>query len=379
MTLLYLDHNATTPVAEQVVEAMLPYLHSQFGNPSSLYSIGREAKHALSQAREYVAEFVGAHPDQVIFTSGGTEANNLAIKGYNVNAIALSAIEHPSVTSPVEQLQRQGVDVFKLPVNEQGVVLVDELPAILKNGVKLVSVMWANNESGVIQQISTIHDICQQYGAALHSDAVQMAGKMALHFSASGLEMMSLSAHKLYGPKGIGALIVKKGVELNPTLSGGGQERGVRSGTENIPAIVGFGEAARLAHDQLKNDQNHFSHLRDQFEKTLKKEVPEVIFFSYGVERVPNTSMFSIPGLEGQTLVMALDKQGIAVSSGSACGSHHKEPSKVLAAMGIDTDLATGAVRVSFGRTNRINDVETVVNAIKKQVKQFQKMDVLAW
>ncbi len=376
---LYLDHNASTPVNEQVLEAMLPYLKNNFGNPSSTHSFGREAASAMEIAREQVAELVGSLPGEVIFTSGGTEANNLAVKGSAFNAFAISSIEHPSISAPAKQLSESGKQLFSIAVNSHGKLELDDLEQKLKLGAEWISVMWANNETGVVQNMGQVYDICQYYGTRLHSDAVQIAGRIPVHFGKSLLDMLSLSSHKIYGPKGAGALVVKKDIKLNPLLSGGAQEKNKRSGTENVAAIVGFGKAAQIAREQLDISASQQKLLRDHFEFELKKRLPEVNFFSQGVERLPNTSMITIPEYDGQTLVMAMDKLSIAISSGSACGSTRKEPSKVLAAMGVKPELANGAIRVSFGRNNCIEDVNYIVDALVNQVSQFKKMNVLSW
>lgn len=374
--MVYLDHNATTPLDERVLEAMLPYLRQRYGNPSSLYQLGREARAALERAREQVAHLVGAHPSQVIFTSGGTEANNTALKGvvphHGGARIAVSAVEHASVHGPAMSLARTGLQVDTIAVDEQGLVSPQALEQVLRTDTRLVSVMWANNETGVLQLVPELAQLCRERNVILHSDAVQAAGKLELDFSTSGAHLLSLSAHKLYGPKGVGALIVDKALDLQPLLQGGGQEQGRRGGTENLAAIAGFGVAAEIAALELTARRRHLLQLRVRFEQGLVQQLPQAVIFAGGAERLPNTTFFSIPGLEGQTLVMALDQQGMAVASGSACGSDSREPSPVLKAMGIEAELAQGAVRISLGKDNSEEDVDALVGALLSQVKQLQ-------
>jgi len=376
--MVYLDHNATTPMDERVLEAMLPFMRGSFGNPSSIHAMGREARTALDVAREQVAQLVSAHPSQVIFTGGGTEANNTALKGVafrtSQGRIAISAVEHASVQSPAASLVRFGWGIDTLPVDGQGILTVDRLKQGLKNDTRLVSAMWANNEAGTVQPVHELAVACRERGVLLHTDAVQAVGKLEVDFPASGAHLMSLSAHKLYGPKGVGALIVDKAVDLEPLLHGGGQEKGRRGGTENLAAIVGFGKAAELASIELAERRRHLMKLRTLFEQRLAETVPEAVIFAGEAERLPNTVFMAVPGLEGQTLIMALDQQAIAVSSGSACGSEHTEPSAVLKAMGIDNQLALGAIRVSLGKDSTERDVEAIIGALASQVKQLQSL-----
>lgn len=381
---VYLDHNATTPLDERVLEAMLPYLKGSYGNPSSVHAPGRAARAALDLAREQVAALVNAHPSQVIFTSGGTEANNAVLKGLALRTPAakmvLGPTEHASVREPAAMLQRRGWRVERVDCDGNGVVSTQEMSRVLDSETRLVSVMWANNESGAITPVSELAAVCREHGVLLHTDAVQAAGKVPLDFAASGVQLLSISAHKLYGPKGIGALIVDKAVTLEPLLHGGGQERERRGGTENVAAIAGFGRAAELAMAELEARQQQSLSLRDGFEQALLKVLPQTVIFAAGAERLPNTSFFAVPPLEGRTLIMALDRLGLAVASGSACGSEQHEPSHVLKAMGVATELAHGAVRVSFGQQNSKADVERLIVALTSQTKQLQGMGAAtAW
>jgi cysteine desulfurase len=376
--MVYLDHNATTPLDERVLEAMLPWLRGRYGNPSSIHAMGREARRALDTAREQVAQLVGAHPSQVLFTSGGTEANNSALKGVAFRStpgrITLGGIEHASVSSPAQSLQRFGWQLDMAEVDAQGRYRLDSLEQALHTDTRLVSLMWANNETGAVQPIAAIAAQCRERGILFHTDAVQAAGKLAVDFAASGAHLLSLSAHKLYGPKGVGALIWDKAVDMEPLLHGGGQEKGRRGGTENLAAIVGFGQAAELASVELDARHRHLQGLRDSFEQRLAQQLPQAVIFAGEAERLPNTAFLAVPGVEGQTLIMALDQQGIAVSSGSACGSEHTEPSAVLKAMGVENELALGAIRISFGKDNTEQDIERLVGALVSQVKQLQRL-----
>ena len=377
--MIYLDHNATTPLDERVLEAMLPWLKGRFGNPSSRHQWGCEARMALDQAREQVAALVNAHPSQVIFTSGGTEANNLAVKGLlgvqaRAGRLLISSIEHASLRGPAQAMQRLGWQLQRLPINASGVIDIKALPKTLGQDARLLSLMWANNETGAIQPVVEVAEYCREHGMVMHSDAVQAVGKIPVDFAASGVQLMSLSAHKIYGPKGVGALVVDKSLELLPLIDGGGQEKGMRGGTENLAAIVGFGRAAELAQLELSDRSLQLEHVRQRLEQQLAKQLPQAVFFSTEALRLPNTLFMAIPGIDGETLIMALDRQGIAVSSGSACGSAHSESSPVLKAMGIADNVAQGAIRISLGKDTRSEDIETLVQGLVGQVTTLQEM-----
>ena len=381
--MVYLDHNATTPLDERVLEVMLPFLQRSYGNPSSLHSLGREARLALDQGREQVAALVHAHPSQVVFTSGGTEANNMALKGVAFSEcnghLAFSDIEHASVREVAQALEGRNWKIDRIPALNQGMVDSEALKSLLSQKTRLVSVMWANNETGVIQHIARLAELVREQGAWFHTDAVQGAGKLDVDFAASGAHLMSISAHKLYGPKGIGALIVDKAIALEPLLHGGGQERGRRGGTENVAAIVGFGKAAELALAELKERRVYLLRLREQLEQKLKQALPETVIFGEQAERLSNTLLFAIPGIEGETLITALDREGFAVSSGSACGSSHNEPSPVLKAMGVEPDIARCTVRISLGKDNTEQDIDGLVTTLQSQVKQLQSLAAMSW
>ncbi|MDE2089746.1 MAG: cysteine desulfurase [Gammaproteobacteria bacterium] len=371
---VYLDYNATTPLDPRVLEAMLPYLTSQRGNPSSVHRYGRAARQAIDNAREQVAALVRAHPSEVIFTSGGTEANNTALQGAAARLapgrIAVSAVEHSSVLAAARALTARGWRLDTIAVDGECRVTLPALRARLKPDTRLVSVMMANNETGAVQDIAAIGRETRAAGAIMHTDAVQAAGKIALDFEACGAHLMSLSAHKLYGPQGVGALIVDKSVDLEPLLHGGGQEKNRRGGTENVAGIVGFGAAAELAVKEGAARAAVLRGLRDHLEASLRA-LPPVVIFAERIERLPNTVQLSVPGIDGETLLMALDRKGIAVSSGSACASGSVEPSHVLMAMGVERELARGAIRVSLGKENTRADVDAFISALREIIDRL--------
>ncbi len=358
---MYFDYNATTAIDERVVEAMLPYLVEVFGNPSSVHRYGRLARAAIDQARQQVAALVNAHESQVIFTSGGTEANNLAIKGclwQEKNALlAHSAIEHASVLEPAKAMQRQGWRREEILVDDQGRVLMKSLQKILTLKPLLVSVMQANNETGVIQALDEITQQVRDHGAFMHTDAVQAAGKIKVDFKASNVHLMTLSAHKIYGPKGSGALIVDKALDLYAMQFGGGHEKGYRPGTENLAGIVGFGKAAELALQEWDERSQQVLPLRDALQQGLLA-ISGVKVYSLHAPRVPNTIQVGIPGYDGEALLMELDRRNIAVSSGSACASGDTGASHVLQAMQAEMPLAKSAIRISLGKNSTMLEVQ---------------------
>lgn len=377
---VYFDHNATTALDHRVLETMLPYLRNQQGNPTSRHSFGRAARQAVEQAREQVAAAVGAHPSQVTFTSGGTEADNMAIKGiaatHTPSQIATSTIEHPAVLKPALALLGRGWKVTKIGVNADGQLDLDHLAQALQHKTALLSVMAANNETGVLQDIAGITDLARRHDTLVHTDAVQALGKIQLDFPALGVNAMSVSAHKINGPQGAGALILDKRVDIQPLLDGGGQEKGLRSGTENIAAIVGFGLACELATGELAQQAAKISALRAQLEQGLSGL--GAVIFGNNARRLPNTSFFAFPNVEGETLVMALDRQGFAVASGSACSSDSVEPSHVLMAMGVQPEIARGAVRVSLGAGNNADQVDAFLLTLQNELLRMKRMTAVA-
>lgn len=365
---IYLDHNATTHLDPRVLEAMLPYLSGPAANASSLHRYGRIARDAVEAARVQVAALVGAEPREIVWTSGGTESNNLALKGLTEGVapsrVLYGATDHPAVMEAAESLRGQGWGVEPVAVTRQGLIDWPAYEAQLAQGpLRLVSVMRANNETGVIQNVARAAQATHAAGALMHVDAVQAAGKIAVDVDALGADLLSLSSHKIYGPKGVAALVVKSHVELRAVMHGGAQERGLRGGTENVAAIVGFGAAAELAAQELDARAAHARDLLERLEAGLKA-IAGVLIFGAGAPRLPNTLQFALAGYDGEALLMQLDRKGIAVSSGSACASGSGEPSHVLIAMGYDRDTAKGAIRVSFGKDNTAAEVDRFLGAI---------------
>jgi len=379
----YLDHNATTPLDAGVLEAMLPFLKERYGNPSSRHEYGRAARAAIDAARQQVAAAVGAHPTEVVFASGGSEANNLFIKGaaacLKPDTIAVSAIEHPCVREPAYDLKRLGWSVHEIAVDAEGRVAETDFAAALAKKPALVSVMLANNETGVLQDIPALALQSRTAKAWFHTDAVQALGKVAIDFralNAAGVNALTISAHKIYGPKGAAALVLDKRIELRPLVSGGGQERNLRSGTENVAAIVGFGTACEQAVARMEMDAARLDALRGRLEAGLA--ACGAAIFSRNAPRLPNTTFFALSGIDGETLVAQLDRAGYAVASGSACSSVSPEPSHTLLAMGVEAGMAKGALRVSLGRANTEEDVARFLRALGETVNKLKGLAAVA-
>ncbi len=379
---VYFDHNATTPLDAQARDAMLPYLDARFGNASSRHDYGREARRAIDEARQRVAHAVGAHPTEVVFTSGGSEANNLFIKGaaacLSPGTIAISAVEHPCVREPARQLLQSGWRLREVEVDDNCRVASADFQEALADKPALVSVMLANNETGAVQDIAALAAQAASARAWFHTDAVQACGRMRLDFRAlntAGVHAMTLSAHKLGGPKGAGALVLDKRVELQALIAGGGHERGLRSGTENVAAIVGFGVAVELAASRLDRRANELLALRAELEAGLLAQSATI--FSVGAERLPNTCYFAFDGVDGETLVGKLDRAGFAVAAGAACSSANPEPSHVLLAMGMAPELARAAVRVSLGANNTLAQVRDFLGALNTTILQLRGLTAL--
>lgn len=377
---VYLDWNATTPLDEVVREAMLPWLGAaepaRFGNASSRHEYGRQARAAVDEARDRVAAAVGAHATEVVFTSGGSEANNLFIKGaaavIKPGLVAVSAIEHPCVREPARQLRRGGWTLREVAVDAQGRIDAPDWQSVLADKPRLVSVMLANNETGVIQDIPALAAEARRAGAWFHTDAVQAVGKIAVDFRRLGVHAMTLSAHKVGGPLGAGALVLDKRVELSPLIAGGGQERGLRSGTENIAAIVGFGVACERAVARREAEHVRLVALREEVEAALAGCGARI--FSAGAQRLPNTVFFALADIDGETLVGKLDRAGFACASGSACSSANPEPSHTLLAMGVEPGVARGAVRVSLGRDTTRDDVRRFVDTLVRVADELKNL-----
>lgn len=380
MSHVYFDHNATTPVDERVLEAMLPYLRGEFGNASSRHEYGTVARKAVNEAREKVAALVNVQPSQVVFVSGGTEANNFFIKGaagyLKPSQVAVSAIEHPCVAKPAQDLARQGWKVRTLAVTRDGEIDLGDVDAALAQPTGIVSVMLANNETGVIQNVGEVAARARRAGAWMHTDAVQALGKIPLDFRALAVHAMTISAHKIYGPKGAGALVVDKRLELRPLLAGGGHESGLRSGTENVPAITGFGAACELAAERMGELAARTNALRERLERGLHEL--GALIFGERAPRVPNTSYFAFRGIDGEALVIELDKQGYAVAAGAACSSTSTEPSATLLAMGVAPELARGAVRFSPGAGNTMGEVESFLEVLAATVARLKRLAAVA-
>jgi cysteine desulfurase len=386
---IYVDNSATTPVDARVAEAMARSLTNNFGNPSSVHGFGQQARAAVDRARREVAALINARPNEVIFTSGGTEANNLAIRGVcqasslHGRQIITSAIEHPSVSGVCTALEKEGWEVTRLPVYENGIVRVEDVREALRPDTILVTVMLANNEIGTVQPISDIGALIREKRAAgqkhlfLHTDAVQAAGRMPVNVEELACDLLTMSAHKMYAPKGVGALYVRRGVRLRGQNIGGHQERERRAGTENVPGIVAFGEAAKLAREELQPRIAHDATLRDQFERKVTDLISEIVFNGDSAQRLPHLANISFRYIEGEGLLINLDLQGVAVSTGSACSSGTLEPSPVIRALGVDDETARGSIRFSFGKDNTEADVDYVVEVLVQAVERLRALSPL--
>ena len=378
--MIYLDYNATTPLDKRILDKMMPFLRDVYSNPSSVYRFAQKSRRAVEDARSQLAELLHAEPQEIVFNSGGTESDNTAIKGIALmhqdkgKHIITSKIEHHAVLHAFEFLEKLGFETTYLDVNEYGVVDLEQLEKSIKKETILVSIMYANNEVGTLQPIDQIAQICRKNQVYFHTDAVQAVGKIKLDVKKLGVDLLSLSAHKFYGPKGVGALYVKKGVKLYPLLHGGGHERGFRSGTENVAGIVGLGEAARLASLECADDEKKIRLLRDKLEKVIKNKIPEVKVNGHPQDRLYNTLNICIRHIEGESILMNLDFEEIAASSGSACTSGSLEPSHVLLAMGLAHEVAHGSLRLSLGKYTTTTDINKVLEVLPPIVERLRKM-----
>lgn len=381
---IYLDYNATTPVDPVVLEAMLPYFAGSFGNANSIHSPGQRGRVAVDNARESVASLLGAKPSEIVFTCGGTEADNLALFGVITPCdqprkhLVTTTIEHHAVLHSAQALEKQGVDVTYVPVGANCIVDPDDIREAIRPETVLISVMLANNEIGTIQPIEEIGRIAAEEDVYFHCDAVQAAGKLALDVNRLGVDLLSISAHKFYGPKGVGALYVRSGTELGPLFYGGHHERDRRPGTENVPGIAGLGKAADLASSHLQSDAARLSVLRDKFESALLAAISGVRVNGDRVRRVPNTSNLSFEAAGGEALVIALDLQGIACSTGAACSSGAVEPSHVLSAIGLSPDQARSSLRFSLGRPTTIEEIDHAIETIPAVVERVRSLSPLS-
>lgn len=379
--MIYLDHNATTPCDRRVVEAMQPWFTEMFFNPSSIYQPSQKTKEAVENARKIVAGMLDASPDEIIFTSGGTESNNIAIIGTALlmknegNHIITSLIEHHAVLNTCKFLEKQfGFQVTYLGVDKYGIVDPDDVKKAITDKTILVSIMAANNEIGTIEPIEEIGKIAKERGVVFHCDGVQVAGKIPVSVRKLNVDFFSLSGHKFYGPKGIGALFVRKGIKFRPIMYGGHQEKGFRPGTENVPGIIGLAKACEIAKQCMEEDEKKEKFLRDELEKRILEKIPEVIVNGHPEKRLYNTLNICVKYVEGESMLLHLDFEGICASSGSACTSGSLEPSHVLLALGIPHEIAHGSLRFSFGRSNTVEDVEKTAEVLPKIVENLRKM-----
>ncbi len=384
MSRIYMDYNATTPADPRVVEAMLPYFTEKFGNPSSPHSVAHEPRAAIERAREQVASCLGSQPSEVVFTSGGSESDNAAIKGVAFahlperGHIITSAIEHHAVLSTCEYLEKEfGFSVTYLPVNADGLVDARDVRRAVRGDTCLISVMHVNNEVGTIQPLKEIADIAREHDITFHTDAVQSVGKLPVNVNALGVDLLSLSAHKLYGPKGVGALYVRAGTRMHPIAHGGSHERGMRAGTENVAGIVGLAKAVELAVDEMDRETARLSALRDRLQNTLLREISDVVLNGHRENRIPVMANVSFLFVEGESIVLSLDMEGIAVSTGSACTTDATGPSHVLAAMGVEPNVAQGSVRFGLGRYTVESDVDRVLALMPKIVERLRMISPL--
>jgi cysteine desulfurase len=378
-----MDHSATSPVDPEVFKAMEPYFINSYGNASTLYSLGREARKAMEESRKMVASLIGAKLDEIIFTSGGTESDNIAIKGiaYRLrdkgNHIITSNIEHPAVDETCKYLEKNGFEVTYLPAGVDGIVNTNDLEEAITDKTILITIMHANNEIGTIQPIKEIGAIACEKKIVFHTDAVQSVGKIPVNVDDLNVDMLSLSAHKLYGPKGVGALYIKKGVRVEPIIHGGGHEKGIRPGTENVAGIVGLGKACQIAKENLVETAQYVTSIRDEIIEKVLDQVEKSYLNGHPTNRLPNNINFRFTGIEGESLVLHLDAKGIASSTGSACSSKNLEPSHVLMALGLKEVDAHGSLRLTLGKENKKEEIDYIVDSIKNAVETLRQLSPL--
>ncbi|MDI6604149.1 cysteine desulfurase NifS [Aceticella autotrophica] len=383
MKRIYLDNAATTPVRSEVLESMLPYYKNLFGNPSSLYSYGQETKKAIEEARDKVAKAIGANSDEIYFTSGGSESDNWALKGVAYalknkgNHIITTSIEHHAILHTCQYLEKQGFEITYLPVDKYGLVSPEDLKNAITGKTILVSIMFANNEIGTIEPIEELARITHEKGIYFHTDAVQAVGNIPIDVKKINIDLLSLSAHKIYGPKGVGALYIKKGVKLHSLIHGGAQERNRRAGTENVGGIVGLGTAIELITNDLDSHINKLKYLRDKLINGILEKIPYTRLNGHPTKRLPGNVNVSIEFVEGESMILSLDMAGICVSSGSACTSGTLDPSHVLLAIGLPHEIAHGSLRLSIGKENTDEDVEKVLEVLPNIVNRLREMSPL--
>ena len=377
---VYLDNAATTPVDEKVLEEMLPYFTKKYGNASSLHSFGREARDAIERSRERVAELIGAESEEIIFTAGGTESDNIAIKGIAFREgkghIITSQIEHPAVMATCQHLEKKGFDVTYLPVDKYGMVSPEDVENAIRDDTILITIMHANNEIGTVEPIEEIAKIARENEIVFHTDAVQSVGKIPVNVKRIGMDMLSISAHKIYGPKGVGALYIKKGTKIEAIIHGGGHEKGLRPSTENVPGIVGLGKACELAEKRMEEDMKRMQRLRDRLIKGVL-EIEESYLNGHPEKRLPNNAHFRFAAVEGESLILSLDDKGIAGSTGSACSSKKLKPSHVLMAIGLNEVQAHGSLRLTLGRENTEEEIDYVIEVLPPILEKLRAMSPL--
>jgi len=376
--LIYLDNAASTQIHSDVLDFMLPYLKEQYGNPSSIHRYGRLSRKAIEKARKQIAFLINADPSEIFITSGGTESNNTALRGiltkYSSGQIITSSIEHDAILEPCKKLSQDGFDVLYLSVDKFGMVDPSDLKNQISEKTRIVSIMFGNNEIGTIQPILEIAKICHENDVIFHTDAVQAVGKVPIDVNELGVDLLSISSHKIYGPKGIGALYVKKGISLNPMILGGGQEHGLRSGTENVANIVGFGKACDLAKTNLSENISQMKKLRDVLVQNVLSEISQVTVNGHPEYHLPNNSHFTFLGVNGEDLIIKLDEYGIAASTGSACSVHTQKASHVLQAMGFSHEQITGSLRLTTGIFNDQKEIEQTVEILKKVIEELRSV-----
>jgi len=379
--LIYLDNAASTPIHKQVLEEMIPYLQEQFGNPSSIHKYGRFSQRAIQNSRKQIANLINAEPSEILITSGGTESNNTALFGIaqakKGNHIIISSIEHDAILEPCKILEKKGFEITRIPVNDLGLINLKDIKNSISSKTCLVSIMFANNEVGTIQPIQEISNICHQKNIPFHTDAVQAVGKVELDVKKLGIDMLSISSHKINGPKGVGALYIKNGIEIEPFIYGGGQEHGMRSGTENVASIVGFGKACQLAKENIQKNISYLKNLQRKLISKVLAEIPQVTLNGHKDQRIPNNAHFTFLGVNGEDLIIKLDENEIAASTGSACSVHVQKESHVLKAMGFSHEQITGSLRLTVGILNTESEIEKTVDILKTVVKELRDFSPL--
>jgi len=377
--MIYLDYAATTPMLDEVIDEMMPYMKERYGNPSSIHKFGRQANNALQLARKKISSLINGK-GVVVFTSGATEANNLALKGYansmkrKGNHIITSSIEHEAILEPCRELEKNGFDVTYLPVDKYGIIDLNALENSISDKTILISIMFANNEVGSVQPVKEISEIAYKHDIVFHTDAVQAAGKIPVDVQSLGIDMITLSAHKMYGPKGVGALCICNDLEIEPVMHGGGQENEIRSGTQNVAGIVGMGKAAELAMQHMDDYASHVKQLRDALIDSVSSKIKYSKLNGHPVQRLPNNAHFTFLGVNGEDLIIKLDENGIESSTGSACSVQKQKASHVLKAMGLNHEEVTGSLRLTLGIQNTVEEIDATVNALVEIVGELRKV-----